>query len=113
MNNNVNRDFYVYENGELVAEAETIIMSVSETKKEFKLENIDIYPNFHLLNDENNFYEIKFQSESGEVKVTYCISDCVIKNRSEVSEDYKNIEFIEGTFQSISGNLNELLKSNV
>lgn len=113
MNNNVKRDFYLYENDELVAKAESLTLSVSETKKEFKLENIEILPNFHLLNTDKNFYEIKFEQESGEVNVIYSITKCVFKKRSPVSEDYKNIELIEGTFDSISGNLNELLKSNV
>ena len=113
MNNNVNKDFSLYENGVLVAKAENMVLSVSETNKEFKLENISILPNFHLLNNDINLYEIRFQSKSGEVLVDYSINKCVFKNRSPVSKDYTYIEFIEGTFEGINANFDELLKSNV
>lgn len=105
------KDFKLYESGELVAEAETLIMSISETKPyKYKLENISIKPNFKLLNTPDNKYTISFVSDTN---VTYSLTDCIINNRTRVSDDYLYIEYLSGDFDTLIADTDNITSSEV
>lgn len=107
MSEQIARDFYIYENNELVAKAESITISVDEAHKKFKLENIKIFSNFHLINGPDNPYEIKFETKNEEgVPQVYSLDYSTFTGRSPVSEALDHLDYIEGNFLGITGYLN-------
>ena len=94
--------FYLYEQGNLVATANDLTISIAESTKCFKLWDIIIFPQFHLLNGYKDSYEIKFEAETASgFKCQYTLGHCIFKDRSSVSSDLKHINYIEGTFDSL------------
>lgn len=96
------KDFHIYEQDELVAHAESLTLTVGESYRKFKLKNIDILPNFHLINDSTNLYTVSFEAPNASgIQCQYLLHNCTISGRSRVSSSYNHLSYIEGNFDSL------------
>ena len=86
----------IYEEGKLVGKSSNIKITVTDSSRTFRMEDITILPDFHLLNGPENPYHIEFYNAGSTGSM-----ECIFTGRSPVSESYDYLQYLEGNFTSL------------